>query len=116
MGGGEEMNASNLRYVTTSPSLLHALKHECQKAGAWGREWGSFSPQALEVTRALLYSQSGKGCVMALSRKQLTLCILGGGILFGVQEASSDHLLPSAFLNRNCSWSAQVVLSHGPLV
>lgn len=34
--GGEEMNIPNLGYVATSPSLLHSLKREWQKAGAWG--------------------------------------------------------------------------------
>lgn len=72
-----------------------------------GKGEGFFSPQALEVTSALLYSQSGNGCAIALSRKQPTLCIFGG-ILFGVQEADSDHLVPSVLLNRNCSGSAWV--------
>lgn len=91
-----------------------SLKAAHAKAGVTkGRNEGLLLSTGTWITSALLYSQSGNSCAIALSRKQPTLYIFGE-FLLGVREAGSDHLIPSVLLNRNCSWvpELQVVLSH----
>lgn len=103
VGGGEEVNIPNLGYVTTSPSLLRSLSRSDRRQEHGQRERGSFAPQALELTCALLYSQSGNGHAFALSRKQShTVYFEGEFLLLWVLLAVFHHLIQSILLNRNC--------------